>query len=431
VGRHSQLADAPDVVVPLPRLPAPTLVGGVTHGRAARRLEQRRRQVLRRRIAGGLVAVAAVGVSVQMLLQAGGAAPHPRAVTAFARTQTTLLLTVDVGTDHEGALVAADPRASSASVTLLPSRVIASVPGRGQLPLGQALGLSDAGQARATVSDLLDGVRVDSSWKLSGAALAKLIDAVGGVVVDVDTTVNSGGGVLASPGSGQRLTGAVAVAYADTLDGQEVEASRLARLQRVLDALIAGLPSDGSRLGALVGSLGGGSVSTLAPARLAQLLHTVSVVRAAGSSGPVFSLLPVQPVDAGGATPAYRTDPVALRSYLQSTLAASLPRVGVGPPLNVYVYNGVGTPNLGSTVREVLVAHGLRFAGSGNETTFGRATSVVLVHDATSASRAAGQRVAAALGLPASSVGVSTRGADVADIVVLIGADYGVHQPAH
>jgi len=48
----------------------------------------------------------------------------------------------------------------------------------------------------------------------------------------------------------------------------------------------------------------------------------------------------------------------------------------------------------------------------------------VLVKDATPQSRTQGERVAAALGLPASALQVAPAPQDVADVVVVTGADF-------
>jgi hypothetical protein len=132
----------------------------------------------------------------------------------------------------------------------------------------------------------------------------------------------------------------------------------------------------------------------------------------------------VQPVDAGDTTSAFRVDDASLASYLKTNLSASLPDSGAGAAVSVFVYNGVGTPNIGSHVRTQLVRKNMRFVGSANDSTFTRTTSVVLVKDASIASITTGRRVAVAMGLPASAVQIDPSSQDIADVVVLVGADY-------
>jgi hypothetical protein len=49
---------------------------------------------------------------------------------------------------------------------------------------------------------------------------------------------------------------------------------------------------------------------------------------------------------------------------------------------------------------------------------------VVLVEDGSERSTQRGQRVAAALGLPASAIEVNPRGQTVADVIVILGSDF-------
>ena len=360
---------------------------------------------------------------------ASASAPAVRAVVAAPRTQRTLLLSVDLGRGRAlGALIATDPRGRRTSVTLLPSRTVAEVPGAGTLPLGRALRLPDAATSRATVSDLL-GVTVDASWRLDQATLARLIDAGGGVTVDVDTDVLAADGTpLANPGPGQHLSGMAAAAFAATLAEGDDESVRLVRLQQVLAGLVAALPTQQSAVAARLASLGPGSTSTEPPLALAGQLGLLTAAGGtAGATGSppatTYAVLPVLPVDSGGAAVAYRTDPAALASYRAQQLAGSEPHTAAVGVTRVFVINGTGAAQLGALVRPRLVAAGLSYVGSRNATTFGRATSAVLVGGDSAADRARGRAVATALGLPPSVIAVGSQEQDVADVVVLVGAD--------
>ena len=201
--------------------------------------------------------------------------------------------------------------------------------------------------------------------------------------------------------------------------------ARLARLQRVLQGLLAVLPAQASRLPASLGALGAGSESTLSPALLAaQLVNAESGNRTAAVPGPMFSILPVTTIDSGGATSAYRVDPVAMASYVSQNLAASVPPGALAGGIRVFVYNGTLQYGVGAAARQKLVNAGLSFVGSDNESAPSDAASVVLVPDGTDASRAMGVRVARALGLPASSIEVSNLPQTVADVIVIAGSDF-------
>jgi len=390
-----------------------------------------RRRRRRRRVAAALALVlvaSGTAVAVAQLHAPTPARPAPVQAAPVGRTQTTVLfaLTSAAGAPggdgaSESALLAADPAAGTGSVALLPARVVASVPGRGQLPLGRAVSVRDQAAGIATVADLL-GVTVDGGWRLTPEALAALVDRLGGVQLDVNADVVLGGALVLRAGVGQRLDGTAAVRYAQYAAPDEDETARLARLQAVLAAVIAALPADRARLAAALVALGGGSESTLRPDRLATVLHTLAAA-AGGAAGPVFAILPVVSLDTGSGTSAYRVDGPGLSSYVASNLAASRAPGSGRDGVRVFVYNGTFAYGVGSAARDKLVAAGMSFVGSRNEATPGRATSVVLVPDGSPASRAAGERVAKALGLPGSSVRVADGPQDVADVVVLAGSD--------
>jgi anionic cell wall polymer biosynthesis LytR-Cps2A-Psr (LCP) family protein len=406
----------PGVVTPTPAVVIPA--------RATRRVVEREARSRKRRLRGGaLSAFVAVVVGVLALVLRAATEPAKHAAGPVVRTQQTLLFGILNGSHTEGVLLAADPAAHTASVTLLPSQLIGTVPGRGQMALGRALTL-DGDLASATVSDLLHGVTIDGSWFVSGQAFSQLVDGLGGLPLTLNATVTSKGAILAQAGTSATESGQVAFSYSQTQGPEEVEPARLARLQQVIAAMIGAFPQDPAKLAASIGALGAGSTSSESPDRLAGLLEELAKVQNDTSTAAVFSIVPVQPLDAGTSAAAYRIDDDSLSAYLKQNLAASLPDTGTGAATSVFVYNGNGEPNIGSKVRVQLVRHNMRFIGSANEQTFDRATTVVLVKDAAAATIATGRSVAAALGVPASAVQINPHSQDIADVVVLIGADY-------
>lgn len=376
-----------------------------------------------------LVAVVVLGLLAGGLYAFSQTAGKHSAPGAPVRTQRTLLLGIaDPAKPATGvALIATDPKSGSASVLLLPTRVVASAPGHGTLPLGAVFGLPGKSVPAAAVADLI-GVTVDHTWLLSPHALAALVDRLGGISIDVDVDVIVPG---PSPGqsevltrSGQhRLSGSVAATYASYLAHDEADVARLSRLQAVLDAILAGLPTTDQRLVPMLSSLGAESRLDEPAAELAPQLRVLAAARS--GTALVYRPLPVIPIDTGQAVPNYRVDPVAVSALVKETLAASIPPGLAQGGNRVLVLNNVGTPGLGETVRLKLVAAGLVFVASRNETPFGSyQASQVLVFDSSDASLAFGGRVAAALHLPASAVHPSTITQSIADAIVILGADY-------
>lgn len=407
----------------------PTFVVAPRKSRRALRAERRRQQ--RRRIgaagiAGIVVAAIAIGVGVGF-----GVHNATTGDSNSGRTQQTLLMSV-VGADGvalENALLATHGPSDSAQAVevLVPSRVITDVCGFGTLQFGAILKLPGGARvAQRAASDLLGGVTVDGTWVLTTTQLAQLVDSVGGVTVDVDTDViqrGAGGArVLVVPkGSGQRLNGSRAVAFATYVAPGEDASGVLARFQSVLDGVLTQLPSSSTAAATTLSRLGRGAASTLGVQRLARILTSVAADVRANNALPTD--LPTVKIDSGG-SPSYRVDTQATTRLVSSNLGDSWPEAARHPRVRVFVQNGVGTPGLVDAACSRLTARGFAFAGSGNASQFGFTTSKVLVFDSTVAAAQVGNRVAAALRLPASDVEVSSQGQNVADVVVILGKDF-------
>jgi hypothetical protein len=222
------------------------------------------------------------------------------------------------------------------------------------------------------------------------------------------------------PQGHQQLDGAAAAAFATWSAADEPEQARVARLKKVLQAVLDKLPEDPSKIGAMLSSLGKTSSPPKAglPAVLAALHHD------AVAEQVDYDVLPTRSLETGGQDEALTLDAEAAQQTVQrlfpqavrSTPGASVPRV--------LVENGVGTAGLGETARDRLVAAGLRFVAGGNAPELGVAQTVVVVRDASPDSRALGARVAKALGVGTDAVRIAAREQTVADVVVILGADY-------
>jgi anionic cell wall polymer biosynthesis LytR-Cps2A-Psr (LCP) family protein len=232
--------------------------------------QRRRRQRLRLVVAAVvLLAVAAAAFAVYL---AADAPARPQTAVAQVRTQSTLLLQVQAPdqTAVASALLASDPDVETGAVLLVPSQVLVNVPGVGSLPLGRALSSAPPHGSRDALSDLM-GVTVDEGWILSTEQLTQLVDAVGGIPVEVDVPVVVDSAVLLDVGP-QRVDGARALELMQYLAPEEQEQSRLARLQEVLDGLLSSLPGARGELVTLLQTVDAEAGATLAPPALADLL---------------------------------------------------------------------------------------------------------------------------------------------------------------
>lgn len=386
-------------------------------GRRAELRAKRRRQ-RRRLTAVGIGAVVLLLAFVTIVLVRTGG-DSGKKVQDQKRTQRTVLLQVKAedGTAVVSALLAHDGPSSSGAVVLVPPQVLVTVPGSGSTIFGKALGSGSAAGARNALEDLM-GVTVDGSWVLDEAAFRRLIDQEGGVEVTVDVPVLQGRTVLIQQGT-DRLDGTRALQFARYLAPGEQEQTRLARLQSVLDGIIAALPTSPATL---IGSLGAGSVPSLSTSVLADVLQGLKKDDA--SSDLQYRSLPVILVATGNDEIRFRIDADATRALVDELLAQSVPASRRAEGNRVLVLNGVGTPGLGKKVRDKLVPAGFVFVASRNAREFNQCCTQVLVKDATAEGTALGNRVAKALGVPLTSVKSSDQIGTIADVVVIVGKDF-------
>ena len=409
---------------PEPDQPTPSGRAGLRAARAAAKAE-RRRMLLRRvglPVLAVLVVVALVMGVVHLLAGRGGGGGAASA--AAARSQETLLIQVtgEGRTATDAVLTGRDTDGKGATALLLPTGLITDAPGVGAVPFGETTRLPDPATAGEALSDQL-GVLVDGVWRLDQNALARLVDGVGGVTVDVGTDVQGpDGSVVVARGDKQQLSGEQAAAYASVLGSKEVEQVRSARFADVLRALLVKLPTDSGQVKDLVASLGGDAASTWDAQRVADHLQVLAAQQRDG--GLDVQSLPVKPIDSGSDSSTFRLDSDAATAMVKDEFAGSQPPKASGVEVRALVENGVGTPGLVEKARARLVAARLAFVNGGNASSFDHDRSVVVISDDTTKSRAQGAAVAAALGLPASAVEVSDRGQSVADVVVVLGKDF-------
>jgi len=389
------------------------------------RRKQRRQRIGAAGVAGILAAAAVVAVAVGFGVHKA-TSHHSKP----SRTQTTMLFSL-VGSDGSsvGSVLLAHDSATHQGVELLvPARTLSEVCGFGSEQLGRVLSLPDGQRLSAqAVSNMLGGVTVDGSWRLTTDELARLVNIVGGVTVDVDANVIKTVGkrrvLYLRKGPGQTLTGSNALLYATFIAGGEDSTGSLPRLQAVLDALFAKLPSDPSAAGKLVASVGADAGSTLGQRRLGALLTGLAADDKSSSGGVLPIVLPVQKIDSGG-QPIFRVDDDKTHTFVLSNLNASLPAAARVPRKRILLQNGVGTPGLVGPACQRLVAAGFTIVGSGNASSFDFNQSKVLVFDNSVASAELGNRVAQTLRLSTNDVAVSNEGQNVADVIVILGKDF-------
>jgi anionic cell wall polymer biosynthesis LytR-Cps2A-Psr (LCP) family protein len=365
--------------------PRQTDAAGTPLGPRRARRQERRRRRRRVRIAALAVLVLLATIAGTLTALHGHVRQHP--VAGPARTQSTLLLGIGAqGSPAQSvALFGVDPGAKTGGTLLIPPDTLVDGPGD---TVGGSFPISEQAEFPGAVSDLL-GVHVDATWRLSPTGLAALVQQLGGITVDVDTPISAPAlNLVAGP---QTLTGQQAAAYA--LYDADTEQAMANRTRLVFDAILAKLPPQ-TGLTALLGSLGPNSQTSETSAQLATFLLALG----ASDDADNEDVLPTTTLDAGGSAPASK----------------------------VVVINDSGRPDLATGARTKLTAAGLTFVRAVNDEPFHQyARSAILVFNDAPATIAFGHRVAAALGLPAAPVLVSSQTSSVADALAVLADDYG------
>jgi anionic cell wall polymer biosynthesis LytR-Cps2A-Psr (LCP) family protein len=244
------------------------------------------------------------------------------------------------------------------------------------------------------------------------------------VDVDGDVTRTDKDGVtevLLKAGPKQTLDGESAARYATFAGPDEQELARLPRLQAVLDGILARLPDTPEATTRLLPG-GAGSLSSVAPATLATLLHELAA--ASATNAVSYTVLPVTEVDTGGEDVTYRIERAEVDALVQKDLAGSVPQSPFGSKNRVLVRNGVGTAGIGQSVTRKLTPAGFRVVGTGNAPTFDYKETVVLVFNSSDEDAELGRRVAEVLGVGEDAVRLSDLDQTVADVIVIVGADF-------
>ena len=136
--------------------------------------------------------------------------------------------------------------------------------------------------------------------------------------------------------------------------------------------------------------------------------------------------LPVRVIDSGGEEQLSGVEQDELRALISADFAGAALPMRTGGLNRVFVENGVGTPGLGTQVRNELVAAGFDFKGAANVPGFPYKDrpSAVLIFSSEKAAQDAGHAVAKAIDLPPTAVQLSNQPQTRADVIVVLGEDY-------
>jgi anionic cell wall polymer biosynthesis LytR-Cps2A-Psr (LCP) family protein len=416
--------------------PAPSRPGPDSRAARRRAAEEAAREDSHRthlRLAGAgvaaLVAVALLGV-LWTWWSSRPAEPDPTpqaSSTVPQNTQPTLLLQVR-GEDAvavSNTLLSVGGPLGRATMIAIPQNTLVDVATGGTLPFGEVARLPGADTSADALSDAI-GVDIDGTFILDRAAFSALVDAVGGVTADVDVNVveEAADGtqtIVVAAGEQQLLQGPAAAAFATYLAEGETEEARIARFTQILRLTLATLPEDASSVETILSQLGASAQPSIPFDQIAAFLVRLRADIVADDV--VYKNLPVKPIDSGGPA-ANRIDNETVAAMVADLLPEALRTPGPNSKVRVLVQNGVGSPGLNALAREELVGAGFTYVNGGNAAQFGKATTEVVIPDDTAESLQWGAQIAAALGVPATAVAVADAGQSVADVIVVLGADF-------
>jgi hypothetical protein len=194
----------------------------------------------------------------------------------------------------------------------------------------------------------------------------------------------------------------------------------MARFTQVFRLVVSRLPSDPAKIEQILTGLGASARSTVPAAQVAAFL--VRLHADVLSDNVAYKNLPVKSDQVVAS--ATRIDQEATATMVAELLPDAARTPGVNSKVRVLVQNGVGIPGLNAAARQLLVDAGYTYVNGGNAAAWGQKATVVVVPDATQESLRWGNEIAAALKVPATAVQVATTTQSVADVIVVLGADF-------
>ncbi|GAA2596808.1 LCP family protein [Streptomyces axinellae] len=309
------------------------------------------------------------------------------------------------------ALLVDNAGAGQGSTVLLPNSLAVSAEDGTTTTLGKSVEDEGASPTRDALNTLL-GSDIKGTWRLDTPYLENLVELVGGIALDTDTSVpgaKKGEKPQVERGSAVDLDGRAAVAYATYRAPGELQTKQLARFGQVMRAALKKLSSDSGAATKTVESLGQIPDPSLSEKQLGASLAKLASRARAGDYRT--RLLPVQ---ANGTLSRQAGDEV-VKKILGGTVKNSDPQAA----LRVSLKNASGKRGVTNAASAALVNGGYAVVKSGS----GAARAQSVVGYAKPEHKAEAEEVAKTLDLPASAVR-ETGSASTADVAVLLGADY-------
>ncbi|MFH9548710.1 LytR C-terminal domain-containing protein [Streptomyces sp. NPDC017435] len=270
----------------------------------------------------------------------------------------------------------------------------------------------------AGTRDALDtvlGTQIEGTWRLDTPYLQNLVDLVGNIEIDTDTTVpdpgaKKGAAPLVTKGESQTLSGKTAVAYATYRAAGEAQNAQLQRFGQVMQGVLRKVSSDAQGATVTVQTLAQILDPSLTDKDLGSFLAKLADLAKGGDYKT--ALLPVQTDGTLNAE--------ASASVVKDVLGGAAKSPDKDAAVSVSVQNASGTKANTEDARVVLLNGGFTFLEAATPSNT-KAASQVLYSDAADKENAV--EVAKTLGLDDGAVKKGTVAAN-ADVAVVLGEDY-------
>lgn len=318
-------------------------------------------------------------------------------------------------------LFSLDAETERGAVVLVPTTMVADVPGYGLLPLGDAGAFGGVPLLELTIENQL-GVAVDATVRLTEQDWAALLARTGGFEVDIAQSISEAGTGDTSvrrfePGP-QFLDGPRLAELLTIRQRGEDELTSFARVRQVLEGLLRVAGEEG----ALDAVFEDG-----APMLTTTELDVVERVLR-GMAGPdvaeriVLRTLPVTVMGSGEGV-FYRLDEERAGDFVSDVLGGTeVVADAVSDGLQLEILNGNGRVGIGADVAAQLVPLGHTVAITRNADTFDHTTTRVLIYSDDDEVVTAAQEIVDTLGV--GRIEISDVSSSIVDITVLVGADF-------
>lgn len=315
-------------------------------------------------------------------------------------------------------VLAYDRETERGSIVLVPTAILADVPGYGSFQLREAFALGGAPLVDISLANLM-GLQFDGAASVSVDGWATLLGQVGGYEVDVRSSLvdPDDGSTRFQPGE-QFLDGDRLAEYLTFRGATETELETLPRVQDVMLGLLERIAADPALLDGLIGD-GTAAFETDEPELARALLEQLAAARV---DGRVTTLtLPVATLGSGRED-SYRLDAARAEALVVDQLAASRPTEGAGVGRGVQILNGNGVVAIGQQVAGRLSGGGYRIVLTGNADRFDYEQTLIVVYDDTPEQLAVAEDVRERLGV--GEIQRSATPQSVVDVTIVVGADF-------